>query len=221
MLGKVPPERIWDELKNVFSEIRPGLVLLRMCELRIWQFLFPGVDATLVRRVFREAPRSLSLLRCWDVEDEHEERWLVYIIMILHQSDWGTAQNICRRYNFNKNTYNRIASALGGWRDLLQNLVEPYGVTMSELTRQTKLIPREAYPLIIGYLPDNDAKKRFKSAIECGTYVKPVTNGKILQLFGYEPGPLYKKAMNLLWQARFNGYVHSLREEQDYLKRYI
>ena len=221
MLGKVSTERIWEELKNVFAETRPGLVLSRIIELKLWHSLFPGVDPVRVRPVLLEVPRSLSILRSWYAVDDFAESRLIYFLIVLHHSGWGVAGDVCRRYNINKSTYSKIAIALGLWRDFLNDLLEPYGVAMSQLARYAKLLPKEIYPLIVCYLPNNAAKRRFRNVINTVNHHRPVISGKDLQSMGYTPGPLYKKAMNLLWQARFNGQVSSVEEEAAYLKRYI
>ncbi|MCL2766404.1 MAG: CBS domain-containing protein, partial [Peptococcaceae bacterium] len=221
MLSKVSKERLWEELKNIFSEARPGLVLNRISELKLWHFLFPGVDPVRVRPVLIETPRSVSILRSWYGIDDFSESWLIYFLIVLHHSGWNVAKDICKRYNINKTTYGKIAIALGCWRDFLNDLLEPYGVTMSHLARQAKLLPREAYPLIVCYLPNNAAKRRFRSVINTVNNRRPVANGKDLQAMGYVPGPLFKKAMNLIWQARLNGLVNNVEEEMAYLERYM
>ena len=219
ILGKVSRERLWEELKNIFAETRPGLVLNRIHELGMWHFLFPGVNPARVRATLTEAPRALSLLRSWGLADEGVDNWLIYYLMILHHSGWGVASDLCSRYNIKRASAKKIALALGGWRDFLDSLLNPCGVTMSFMARQVKRLPKEVYPLIVSYLPNVAAKKLFRSVLNAVNN-KPSTNGNDLQLLGIKPGPKYRKAMNLVWQARYNGQVSNAREEMEYLDKY-
>lgn len=220
MLARVSTERIWEELKHVFLEPGPGLVLARFMELQLWPSLFPGVDPEKVRPVFSEIARSLKTLRYWDVI-EFGEMWMIYFLVVLHFSDWTVASEVCRRYHLSKRQANKVAAALGGWRSLLKNLQEPFGVTMSELARQVKSVPGEIYPLILCYLTNNSVKKRFRHVLNAVCYNKPSINGKDLRLFGYKPGPQYKKAMEALWQARLDGVIRNRQEELNYVKDYL
>lgn len=220
MLARVSPARVWEELRHVFHEARPGQVLIRYMELYLWPALFPGVTAGKVLPVLGESARCVRVLRYWELGGPGE-MWLAYFIMILHACDWDTALALCRRYKLNKRQTNRVAAALGGWHDLLQNLREPYTATMSELTWQVRLLPREAYPLVLAYLTNSATKKRFKAVLHAFTYNKPTVNGKDLQLLGYKPGPLYRKALTALWQVRLNGQIHTRQEELDYVKQYF
>ena len=220
VLGQVSNERLWEELKNVFAEIRPGLVLNRINELGLWYYLFPGVNPARVHAALSEAPRSLSLLLSWGMADEATESWLVYLLIVLHHSGWGVAGEICKRYNLNRSSYKKIALALGGWRDFLESLLNPGGLTMSFLARQAKRLPQEVYPLIVHYLPNIAAKRLFRQVINAVSHNRPVTNGNDLRALGCQPGPKYRKAMNLIWQARLNGQVHTAAEERAYLEKY-
>lgn len=220
MPARVSRERIWEELKRVFGESRPGLVLARFMELRLWDFLFSGIDPERVRPFFEKITRSVRRLRYWDIIDIGET-WLVYFLLVLHDADWTAAAALCRRYNLSKRHTHKIAAALGGWRDLLKKLQEPYGVTMSELARQAQLLPGEIYPLILCYLSDNSAQKRFRLVLTAACNDNIAVSGKDLQLLGYKPGPLYKKAVAFLRQARLNGLIDTKQEELDYLKKYF
>jgi len=220
MLARVSTERVWEEIKHVFLEPRPGLVLARFIELQLWQFLFPGVDPGKVRPVLGEISRSVKTLRYWDIM-ELGEIWMVYFFVVLHSSDWAVAAAVCRRYHLNKRQVDKVAAALGGWRSLLKNLQEPFEVTLSELARQVKSVPREVYPLILCYLSDNAAKKRFRHVLTAICYNKPSINGKDLRQLGYKPGPQFKKALEAVWQARLDGVIRTRQEELNYVKEYL
>jgi len=220
MLARVPAERIWEELKHVFLEPRPGPVLARFMELQLWPFLFPGVDPDRVQPVLGEIARSVRTLRYWDLI-ELGEIWMIYFLVVLHRSDWTVAAAVCRRYHLNKRQVDQAAAALGGWRSLLKNLREPFGVALSELARQVRSVPREIYPLILCYLGDGAAKKRFRHVLTAISYNKPSINGKDLRLLGYKPGPPFKKALEAVWQARLDGVIRTRQEELNYAMRIL
>jgi len=220
MPARVSAERIWEELRHVFLEPRPGPVLARYIELRLWRFLFPGVEPQRVRPVLGEIARSVRTLRSWDVA-EPGDIWMVYFLAVLHFSDWTVAAAVCGRYHLSKRQTNKVAAALGGWRNLLKNLQEPFEITLSELARQVKSLPVEIYPLILCYLTKNSARKRFQHVLAAICSNKLSINGKDLRLLGYKPGPQFNKAMEALWQARLDGAIRTRQEELNYVKEYL
>ncbi|MDD4169542.1 MAG: CCA tRNA nucleotidyltransferase [Desulfotomaculaceae bacterium] len=220
MLSRVPNERIWEELKHIFREPRPGEVLVRLIDLNLWDCLFPGVVPKQVRQVLTQVSHSVKLLRSWNLL-EPLEGWLVYFLAVLHDTDWTNAGEICRRYNLSKRYTIRVAAALGNWRRLVNNLQEPLAITCSELARQVMLLPREAYPLVLCYLNDSASRRRFRKVLSSISCNKPLIKGEELRKLGYKPGPLYKKVLNGLWQARLDGDLRTKQEELSYVQEYL
>ncbi|MCL6635369.1 MAG: CBS domain-containing protein [Peptococcaceae bacterium] len=220
MLARVSMERVWEELKHILLEPRPGPVLSRLMELQLWDFLFPGVDHFNIRQVMAEMPRSVKALRSWDLA-EPGEPWMVYFLAVLHRADWDSAREICRRYHLGRRQVEKVAAALGGWRSAMQDLKDPDGITMSELARQLMSIPREVYPLILTYLTSNASRKRFRQVLTAIYYDRPSINGKDLREMGYKPGPAFKRALDAVWQARLDGLVRTRQEELNYVREYL
>lgn len=220
MLARVALERVWEELKYIMLEARPGLALSRLMELQLWDFLFPGVDHFNIRQVLAEMPRSIKALRSWDLS-EPGEPWMVYFLAVLHRTDWDSARNICQRYHLGKRQMDKVAAALGGWRSAMEDLKDPDGITMSELARQLMSIPREVYPLILTYLTNNASRRRFRQVLTAIYYDRPSINGKDLRTLGYKPGPAFKRALDAVWQARLDGLVRTREEELRYVREYL
>jgi len=220
MLARVSIERVWEELKHILLEPRPGPALSRFMELQLWEFLFPGVEHFNIRQVMAEIPRSVKTLRSWDLA-EPGEPWMVYFLAVLHRTDWDSAKEICQRYHLGKRQADKVAAALGGWRSAMDDLRDPDGITMSELARQIMSIPREVYPLILTYLNNNASRKRFRQVLTAICYDMPSINGKDLRSLGYKPGPAFKRALDAVWQARLDGVVRTRQEEMSYVKEYL
>lgn len=220
MLARVSMERVWEELKYIMLETRPGPALSRLMELQLWEFLFPGVDHFNIRQVMVEIPRSIKALRSWDLA-EPGEPWMVYLLAVLHRTDWDSARGICLQYHLGKRQMDKVAAALGGWRSAMEDLKDPDGITMSELARQLMSIPREVYPLILTYLTNNASRKRFRQVLTAIYYDRPSINGKDLRTMGYKPGPAFKRALDAVWQARLDGLVRTREEEMKYVKEYL
>ncbi len=220
MLARVSVERIWEELKIILLEPHPGAVLSRFVEMGLWNFLFPGVEHAGISRIMAGIPRSINMLRSWELA-EPGERWMVNFLVVLHGAGLEAAEKICRRYRFNKRQVEKVVAALSGWRGIVENLCNPERIATSELARLLLSVPREAYPLILACLPDDVSIKRFHQVLTAIYCDKPSINGKDLRNMGYEPGPVFKKALDAVWQARLDGLVHTRQDELNYAKEYL
>lgn len=220
LLSRVSGERIWEELKHIFREPSPGAVLVRVIDLNLWDCLFPAVDPKLVRAVLNKVSHSVKTLCGWNLLEPFES-WLVYFLVVLHATDWTNAVGVCRRYNLSRRYTVMVAATLGGWRSLVDNLQEPFAITYSELARQVTLLPREAYPLVLCCLTGSASRRRFHKVLSVISCNKPLIKGEELRKLGYKPGPLYKKVLNRLWQARLDGNLCTKQEELSYVQEYL
>jgi len=220
MLDRVSKERIWEELKYILLEPRPGLVLSRLAELQLWDSVFTGVAYEEIKGVLEELHRSIKVLRSWDLAGT-DEPWMVYFIAVLHKTSWDVAGEICTHYNFNKRQVEKVAAALGGWERAVEGLRDPGDIAISELARRVMSVPRECYPLILASFSDNVSRRRFRQVLTAICYDKPSINGKDLRTLGYKPGPAFKKALDAVWQARLDGAVRTREEELSYVKEYL
>jgi tRNA nucleotidyltransferase (CCA-adding enzyme) len=220
MLDRVSKERVWEEMKYILLEPRPGFVFSRLVELQLWDSIFKGVSYGEIKDVLDEVPRSVNMLRSWELADP-DEPWMVYLIAVLHRTSWETAREICTRYNFNKRQIDKLAAALGGWQSAVEGLRDPGDFALSELARRVMFVPRECYPLLLAYFTTNDARQRFRQVLNAIRCDKPTINGSDLRALGFKPGPAFKKALDALWQARLDGVVRTREEELNYVKEYL
>jgi len=220
MLARVSSERVWEELKYILLEPRPGSVFSRLNEIGLWEFLFPGVSYSEIEQAMDEMPRSLNALCSWETADPNEP-WMVYFIAIMHRTDIATAGEICRLYRFNKRQYDKVVAAIGGWWDTVEGIRAEDSLTKSELAKQVMSIPRECYPLVLTYLTDFTSRRNFRHILTAIRYDKPSINGKDLRAMGYKPGPAFKKALDAVWQARLDGLVHTREEELCYAREFL
>ena len=111
MLAKVSRERIWEELKHILQEQRPGLALSRLRELGIFEFLFPTVDCIPVETVLDELPLSINVLRAWNPVEQGDS-WMSYLIALLHLTEQEQADTLCRHYNLANRQRDKVLKTL-------------------------------------------------------------------------------------------------------------
>ncbi|AQS58571.1 CBS domain-containing protein [Desulforamulus ferrireducens] len=220
VLSRLSNERMWGELKSILDEADPEHMLDRLDELGVWDYLFPEITFWEVQYVISEMPQALMILRNWGWA-EPAEKWLPYFLGILHLTNQETAYQICQRYNLGRRQTDKVLDTIANGRIALKRLSTEGDVPLSELTKIVQTLPREAYPLFLTLLEDKNAIRRFRMVMESVHKNKPVINGKDIRAMGYQPGPMYRRALDAVWRARLDGLVSTREEELEYIRAYL
>ncbi len=220
VVSRLTTERMWGELKSILEEADPEHMLDRLDELGVWDYLFPKITFWEVQYVISEMPQALMILRNWGWA-EPAEKWLPYFLGILHLSNQETAYQICQRYNLGRRQTDKVLDTIANGRVALKRLSIEEDVPLSELTKIVQTLPREAYPLFLSLLEDKNAIRRFRLVMESVHKNKPVVNGKDIREMGFQPGPMYRRALDAVWRARLDGLVNTREEEIEYLRSYL
>jgi len=217
VLLKVSNDRIWDELSHIMMEPEAGRMLARLDALQVWPQVLPGVGYWEVQPVLAGLGKALKTLRDWGL-NHFQDPWLPALIAVLHWSEREVAQSICEKYSLNKRQSKKVMDTLEGWQEALAGLwKESEKVRLSDLARRIMDLPAESYPLLITLLDEDRMKQRFRSVLDSISQNRPVLDGKYIKKLGYKPGPIYRRALSELWQARIDGQVRSEEEEKQFL----
>ncbi|MEW6695820.1 MAG: CBS domain-containing protein [Bacillota bacterium] len=220
IISRLTTERMWGELKSILEEADPEHMLDRMSELGVWDYLFPEITFWEVQYVISEMPQALMILRNWGWS-EPAETWLPYFLGILHLTTQEKAYQICQRYNLGRRQTDKVLDTIAYGRVALKRLSATEEVPLSELTKIVQTLPREAYPLFLTLLEDKNAIRRFRMVMESVHKNKPTVNGKDIREMGYQPGPMYRNALDAVWRARLDGLIQTREEELEYVRSYL
>lgn len=223
VLLRVSAERLWEELKYILMEPRADKMLARLDELQVWPYVFPGVSYQEVRPVLENLHRSLETLEEWNLF-KPLKRWLCYFIGLLHRAEPEVAERLCDQYHLKKRRKERVVKTLLGWREVAAGIqqIADHDQT-GELARRILALPRESYPLLLAVLEGEQAQEHLRQLLTLVLNSRPTVDGKFIKSLGYRPGPIFRQALDTVWQARLEGKVKTREEEiafiQDYLYR--
>ncbi len=221
VLNKVSNARLWEEIKHILTEPRAGKMLERLFNLEVWPYLFPGVEFKDVQPYLLRLAECISTINSWGFQDP-QQKWLPYLIAILHRSQRKTAAGICAKYNVAKRQSEKIFTTISGWEDILLVISDmPQGTPASKLAVPVLSLPRESYPLLLTMMDSDWLVKRFRSLLQAIKSSKPTINGKFIKSLGYSPGPIYREVLEAIWQARLDGKVSTEEEEETFAHNYL
>lgn len=218
-LNHVVPEQLWQEVRTALDGDSAPRFLGRCAELGIWPYIFPVSSHWEVEAVLTYLPQALKTMESWGIV--FGERWLSYFIAAVHWTNEPSALALCRRYSFGRNTTFKVITALRHWHDVLGKLTVRGPVKTSSLAQTVLQLPREAYPLLFVLLSEEGYQDRFREVLTAIMTNKPLITGKDIKEMGYPPGPLYRQALDAVWQARLDGLVSSRDEEIAFARNYL
>jgi len=82
-------------------------------------------------------------------------------------------------------------------------------------------LPDETVLLLMAASTSDVIRRQASAYLDTYRHIKPSMTGKDLKAMGFTPGPLFKKILDRLLQARLNGEVSSKTEERVLARHFV
>ncbi len=219
MLSKVSADRIREELKHILGEASPQKSIIRMDELGIWQYLLPEalIDNQTVE-VLNKIPEAIETVQKWKFGDIN--KWIIYLA-ILVRADEQNISSVIERLKLTKEESRVLEEILTRSYTAVDVLSRPDSVKMSEIASVLRFMPPEGYVYVMVTTDKEFVTDRLKKYMTAAWNNKLHISGEDIKTLGFKPGPLYKKSMDAVWDAKLDGTVNTREEELDFIKRFI
>ncbi len=219
ILVNVSCDRIRCELNHIFEETQAAKMLARINELELWPQIFPEVDYSKVQKVLPLLHYNCERLKNWGIKGIKDYS-LVFWMGILHNSSLEIAGQIFEHYYLGHKPLEKVAQLIQLCPEIVTELSQtnPDSALLAE--KLLALIP-EAWVVILALLPETTAQENLQKLLLALQNTRIALTGKGLQKMGFKPGPLYKKALNYIWQAKVAGLVHNLNEEKALAQKFF
>jgi tRNA nucleotidyltransferase (CCA-adding enzyme) len=218
LFHKLTGERIYTELVLMFSEAEPLKVLKRMKDFDLLKFIHPDLKSTPeTERLFDSIAETLTWFRLLYL-DIRIEKWFVYFLGLLDRLKDTAVEE----------TLGRLA-APAKVRERVQHARERYRAVLYVFYKETDLPPSRVYDLlapldveailvVMAKARQDVAKKYISLYLTHLRNVKVMLTGDDLKAIGIPPGPLYRKLLAELLDAKLDGLISSREEELDFAK---
>ena len=148
-------------------------------------------------------------------------RWAVYFMVMTRHCDRKTTGAICDRFEMPPRHRKLICEHRFDADRCLYWLQRHQPVANNALYRRLSEFKTE--PLL--YMMAISRKKTIKRAISIYftklRFIRPAIRGRDLMALGLAPGPVYRKILDAVLDARLNGRLRTLEEETEFARAFI
>jgi tRNA nucleotidyltransferase (CCA-adding enzyme) len=238
LFRRLSSSRLSDELILLLSEEEPRKSMACLGEVDLLRFIHPALkwsarlDALL--KAVQEALiwYKLSSLSWLDrkVEETGQssgatpgrlDAWLVYFMALMEVIPGRAVGETIKRLGLPERHAEKIRIGRYSSSSLLRRLA-----------RRPPLRPAETYRVLVGLSDETllfliaktrleSVKRQIAAYLTTYRHVKPTLTGTDLKALGLKPGPIFRKILDRLLDARLNGEVQTEADEKDLVKRII
>ncbi len=219
LFRRLSPSRLCRELVLLLSEDEPRKAVARLGELGLLRCIHPALTwSPQLGALLKGVEDSLGWYRLLYVDREMEP-WPVYLMALLDCVPGRAVGETLRRLQVPGRQAEKVKSAHLTSNKIVQRLGKRPPLRPAEVFRLLEERSDEALLFLMAKATSEPAKRRVSAYLTTYRYVKPTLRGRDLKSMGIKPGPIFKKILARLRDARLNGEVQTVAEERDIAKR--
>jgi tRNA nucleotidyltransferase (CCA-adding enzyme) len=219
LFHRLSGSRLVDEIILLFSEEEPRKAIARLAELDLLRFIHPSL---------KWSPRLEALLKA--VEDALDwyhllyldrtmDAWAVYFTALMEVVPDKAVKDTLKRLPVPERQAEKIRAGRFGSSAILRRLSRRPPLKPAETYRTLLGLSDEVLLILIAKTKSEPVKRQISACLTAYQRVKPSLTGHDLKKMGLKPGPLYRKILDRLLDARLNGEVKTDADEREMATR--
>ncbi|MBI5189316.1 MAG: CBS domain-containing protein [Nitrospirae bacterium] len=220
LFHKLSGTRVYTELVLIFKETKPARALQRLEAFGLLKFIHPKLRFTReLESLFSNISETLSWFRLLFLDVEAEP-WVVYFMGLFDQVPDKEKGEFADRLVMPERYRIKIDAAMRDGAKALNEfyrypVLAPYQVYML-----LKPLPVEALLFMMAKARVENAKKNVSLYLTQYREAAPMLTGADLKRMGFAPGPVFKRLLERLLEARLNGHVETRDDEAAFVREY-
>jgi tRNA nucleotidyltransferase (CCA-adding enzyme) len=218
---RVSGRRVFSELRQILEEENPTAAIIRLNDYDLLNLIHPAIvmDEELIA-LFNSVKQVVSWFDLLFLEESYM-KWAVYFLALTRNCDRSINQEICSRLELTpKNSAIFSRERFEAERGLFW-LERNVPVENSMLYKRLSVFRTE----LVLYLMAGSKKRSIKQSISRYfthlRYIKPMVQGRDLKKMGIPPGPIYRRILQAVLDAKLNGELKTKQDELDFVQNFI
>ncbi len=221
MIAHLSGHWLRDELRLLLSEPHPRRVVARMAQLGVLRTIHPKLawskklDGTLkeVENAVAWYARSLSKQKL--------DSWVVRMMAMLEGLSPKAVQEIAKRLALPVRQVDKIRTAHAAANVTLRRLAKRPPPKPSDTYHALDGLADETLLFLMAKAKPDSVKRQVSAHLTAYQRTRPSLTGADLKSLGLKPGPLFRKILDRLLDARLDGDVKSEADEREVVKKFV
>jgi len=215
--SRVNPARLLHELIQLLEESNPAPALRRMNEYRLWPAIYPQLKVT--AEVENRIHQVHTVLAWFDLLylESRFTRWIIYFLALTDHLNGRQAGELIERLALMDRDRQTVLEGRAHSRRILTALRRRPEMKPSTLYHLLEEVPLEGLLWAMAKGEEEKIRRAFSFYFTELVKVGPLLDGEALKEMGFTPGPIFRKILDALRDARLNGQVRTLEEEKAFV----
>ena len=215
LVHRLSGPRLRNEVMLLLAEKDPHRTIQRMAELDLLRFLHPRL--TLALQIETLLAGISHAIAWWTKRfpDRTLERPLVYFMALMDGLSTSAVDAVLKRLALPNRQAGKVRMVKSGLGHALRGMLKRLPLKPSEAYRLLAGLPDEGLILLAAKAGPKEVTRPLLAYLTIYQHVKPSLTGDDLKKMGLKPGPLYRKILDRLLDARLNGEVKSEADERE------
>ena len=221
ILRQLSKHRLTDELRLVLSEREPGKAIALLDELRVLTCLHPDLTLTpRLRTLLNATKEALDWHRLLYL-DRPMESWLVYLMAVLQVLPDQAVGEVLKRIELSVRQEAAVRAGRFGGHRIFRELGRRPSVSPATVYRALIGIADETVVFLMAKSKSEHVRRQLSAYVTAYQRMRPALTGDDLKRMGIKPGPVYRRILSKLLEARLNGVVNSEEDERTLVRSLI
>jgi tRNA nucleotidyltransferase (CCA-adding enzyme) len=216
--NRISGRRLFSELRLILAEEKPVMALRRMNQFGLLEVIHPQMHLdSKTESLVVSAEKVLTWHKLLFLDDACR-RWMVYLLVIEHPFNREMAREFCQRLELNERHQKVLVDQKVKADACLKWLGSHQEMQNSALYRQLDVFHTESLLYMMSVTSREDTRRAISKYFTTLRQTTTFLTGKDLKRLGVEPGPIYRRILNALLDARLDHRVKSREDEWAFVK---
>ncbi|CAB1060597.1 tRNA nucleotidyltransferase, A-adding (EC [Olavius sp. associated proteobacterium Delta 1] len=214
-------KRVFSELRLILEEENPVAAIIRLNDFDLLKVVHPSIkqDKFLIA-ILNSIKKVLSWHDLLFLEESYN-KWVVYFLALIHQCSSGRSHEICDRFELAPEYCKIFCVERYEADECIFWLERNLPVPDSALYRKLTVFKTELILYMMAATKQQKVKKAISHFFTKLRRIDITLKGRDLKKMNLEPGPIYRKVLQAVLDARLDGKLKTENDEIEFARRYI
>jgi len=213
--------RVCRELRLIFEEENPTAAIIRLNDCDLLKIIHPSIemDEELIT-LFNSVKQVVSWFDLLFLEESYM-KWSVYFLALIRHCDRSTSLETCNRLELAPRNAVIFCRERFEMERCLFWLERNVPVKNSSLYKRLSIFRTELVLYMMAGTKKRSVKRSISRYFTHLRYIQPLIKGQDLVDMGLPPGPIFRRILKAVLDAKLNGELKTKKDELDFVQDFI